>query len=885
MSLSSRMRTWWQAVRHGDAVGAQVDEELRFHLQKYAEDLMRGGMSREEALRRAKAQLGSMAAARENSRQAWGTRWFDEVRADLRFALRLLAKSPGFALIAVGSLALGIGANTAIFSVVNAVLLRPLPYPHPEELVAVTEASTQQGGIDTGLSYSDFDACRQQSRTLRDLAGYQFHDLTLTGNGDPVALDTVVTTPNLFSLLQVNPVAGRTFSADDGVRGAAPVAIVSENLWRSRWNGDPGLVGKTITLDQRPFTVVGIMPEGFHFPLGTANEDVWIPLVQDPLFGPWMNRAGGHWLRVVGRVRPGISLEQARSEMASLAARRAKEDPANDAGFTARLTPLQQMAVRGVKSPLLIVLCAVGLVLLIACANIANLLLARATSRAKEMAVRVALGADRRRIARQLLTECAVLGILGGGIGVGLAWAGVWELRALLLTRLPQIHAIRVDGWVLAFALAASLAASVVFGLAPVFFATRSDPQKDLTEGARAGEARGSQRARSGLAVAQVALAMMLLVGAGLLMRSFVLLTSVNPGFATKDVIKADIQLPRFQYSTPQQWTAFSDELLRRLHAQPGLQQSAIVVPLPVLDGFVNLGFRIDGAPPLPPGATQTADFVSASPQYFSVMGIPLLRGRGFTADDSAMRPPVAVISETLARRYFQHENPVGRRLIFGFPPDGNVSREIVGVVGDVRDVSLNQDPGPMMYVPFAQAPFWGGEVVVKTHATVATAAGALREQTHAIDKALPVTDIASVSEAMGASLTDARFRTILLGVFSTIALLLAAGGIFGVVSYSVSRRTNEIGIRMALGAEPGRVLRMVLREASTLAGIGVAAGVVGALTIGRFVRVLLFGVKASDPLTIAAAASLLVAVALAASWVPARRAAGVEPMRALRHD
>jgi len=584
-------------------------------------------------------------------------------------------------------------------------------------------------------------------------------------------------------------------------------------------------------------------------------------------------------------MRPGITLEQARTEMATLAARRTKEDPANNAGFTAHVRPLQQAAVSGVKSPLLMVLCAVGLVLLIACANIANLLLARATARAKEMAVRVALGADRRRIARQLLTECAVLGIVGGGLGVGLAWLGVWELRALLLTRLPQIHAIRVDGSVLGFALALSLAASVIFGLAPVFFATRSDPQKDLAEGARAGEARGSQRARKVLAVAQVGLAMMLLVGAGLLMRSFVRLTAVNPGFATKDVVKAEIQLPRFQYSSPQQWTAFTDELLRRLHAQPGMQQAAMAVPLPVLDGFVNLGFTIMGAPPLPPGATQAADYVSASPEYFSVMSIPLLRGRLFTADDSATTPAVAVISESLARRYFPHENPIGRRMMFGFPPNTNVSREIVGVVGDVRDVSLSQQPGPMMYVPFAQEPFWGGEVVVKTNASVAAVAGTLREQTHAIDKALPVTDVEPLSEAMGASLTDARFRTILLGLFSTIALLLAAGGIFGVVSYSVSQRTNEIGVRMALGAEPGRVLRMILRETSVLAAVGIAAGVVGALAMGRFVKILLYGVKASDPVTIAAAASLLVAVALAASWIPAQRAASVEPMRALRHE
>jgi predicted permease len=325
--------------------------------------------------------------------------------------------------------------------------------------------------------------------------------------------------------------------------------------------------------------------------------------------------------------------------------------------------------------------------------------------------------------------------------------------------------------------------------------------------------------------------------------------------------------------------------LLRRVHAQPGMQQAAMAVPLPVVDGFVNLGFTIVGAPPLPPGATQTADYVSASPEYFSVMSIPLLRGRLFTADDTAMTPAVAVISESLARRYFPHENPIGRRMMFGFPPNTNVAREIVGVVGDVRDVALSQQPGPMMYVPFAQEPFWGGEVVLKTNASLAAVAGTLREQTHAIDKALPVTDVETLSEAMGASLTDARFRTILLGLFSTIALLLAAGGIFGVVSYSVSQRTNEIGVRMALGAEPGRVLRMILREASVLAAVGIAAGAVGALAMGRFVKILLYGVKASDPATIAAAASLLVAVALAASWIPARRAAGVEPMRALRHE
>ncbi|HVT99872.1 MAG TPA: ABC transporter permease [Acidobacteriaceae bacterium] len=885
MSLRSRFTTWWAAVFHNDVLNNQLSDELAFHIESRAEELMRSGLSREQAHRRARAELGSLAAARENLRQAWGTRFFDELRGDLRYAVRILTRSPGFSAVAVGSLALGIGANTVIFSMVNAVLLRPLPFPHGEQLTAVMEANEHEGGGDTGSSFPDYSAWRAQTRTFSAMAGYQFHDLTLTGFGEPSVLHTVVTTSSLFPLLGINPVVGRTFSEKDGERGAAAVVVLSEQLWRSQLAANPSILGKTITLDQRPFTVIGIMPASFHYPLSQSKQDLWIPLAQDPLFGPWMTRPGGHWLRVVGRLRDGVTLKQARAEMVALEAGRALADPADDTGWTVHLKPLHEAVTSNVRLALWVVLGAVSLVLLIACANIANLLLARATARSKEMAMRVALGADRRRIARQLLTESAVLGLAGAALGVALAWMAIETLRAALAERLPQIHTIAVDRRVLFFALVLSVATSLLFGLAPVLFAGRSDPQMDLAAGARSGVAQGPQRARKALAVVQIALAMMLLAGTGLLMRSFLRLTSVAPGFIANGLVKASISLPRFQYSTPQQWSTFSVDLLRRLHEQPGLRQSAMVAPLPILDGFVNLGFLVEGAPPPPPGVSQTADYVAASPEYFSVMGIPLQRGRRFDVDDGPSRPPVALISAAFAQRYFPHENPLGRRVMIGFPPDGNVAREVVGVVGDVRDATLSQNPGPMVYVPFAQAPFWGGELVVKSSMDVAAVAAALREQTKAIDRGLPVTDVESLAAAMNDSVTEERFRTRLLAGFSALALLLAAGGIFGVMSYSVSRRTNEIGIRMALGAQPRRVLRMVLSEASWMVAFGVVAGLAGALALGRLISTMLYGLAPWDPATFALAGGVLIAVALAASWIPARRAAGVDPMKALRHE
>jgi len=798
----------------------------------------------------------------------------------------MLRKSPGFAVVAVITLALGIGANTAIFSIVNAVLLQAFPYPDPNQLVLIFNVPSNQPDALSALSYRDFTESREQNRVFSEMAGNSFHDLTLTGAGEPAIVNTADVTPQIFSLLNAKPLAGRTLLPEDGKQGAAPVAVVSENLWRTRFGANPALIGQSITLDMRPFTVVGILPTSFHYPDGAPRQDVWISVAQDPLFGPRLHQPNSRVLVGIGRLKPGVSLAQAQAAMNTLGTRLAKEFPIEDSGLTIRIEPYRQFVVGDVKSPLLILLGAVGLVLLIACANIANLLLSRATSRGREIAVRIALGAGHARIVRQLLTESALLGLLGGLAGVLLAVWGVWSLRPFLPSGVTLINSIHIGGSVLAFALLLSLAAALAFGLAPALLATPSNLQTNIKEGGERTSQRGGQHVRSFLAVAEVMLAMVLLAAGGLLIRSFTLVRAVNPGFDPNNVIEAEVSLPQFQYSTPQQWTIFSNELLQRLHAQPGLRDSALAAPLPMdRQGEASFPFSIVGDPPLPPGKSPTADYATVSPDYFRTMGIPLLQGRFFSDQDSPSNPKVAVISETLARRYFPNQDPLGRQMRFGFPPDGNVAREIVGIVGDVRDTALSQKPGPMMYVPFAQAPLYGGEVVVRSSLSAASVAAGIRQAVSSIDKNLPVTDIEPLNNAVGKSISQERFRTFLLGSFSALALVLAALGIFGVMSYSASQRTQEIGIRMALGAGRRDVLRLILGQGMKLALLGLALGVVAALPLMRLMSSLLFSVSATDPVTFASVAFLLLSAALAACYIPARRAMRVDPMAALRHE
>jgi putative ABC transport system permease protein len=844
-------------------------------------------MLAQEARRAALVEMGGVERCKEECRDTRRVDWIQDLIQDLRYGLRMLAKSPGFSAMAIAILAIGIGANTAIFSIVFAVLLKPLPFAHPGQLVFLSEAKPQNGISSAGASYDNFIEIRAQNHVFSELAGFATHELTLTGRGEPAAVDTGDVMPEFFALLDTKPVVGRAFMTEDNKQGAPPVVILSESVWHDRFAADPNVIGSSVTLDHRPYTVVGVMPGEPSVIFSPRRIQFWIPITQDPLFAPWIPRQGLRWLAVIGRLNPGVSVAHAQSEMDVVAANLAKKFPAENSGWVVRLEPLQRVIVGDVRTALLVLFGAVGLVLLIACANISNLLLARATSRGKEIALRIALGAGRARVVRQLLTESAVLGLLGGAVGVLLAYWGVHALTSFLPENLPQIHAIRVDASVLFFALALALLASFLFGLAPAFFAIGSNVQATLKEGAAHSSEPGARRfARGFLAAAEVAMAMVLLVAAGVLLRSFAALTSVNPGFRVTDAVKADIQLPRFQYSKPEQWAAFSDELLRRLQSQPGMRDSAIGVPLPLnAQGSAPLPFEIMDHAALPKGTPESADFVVVSPTYFHVMGIPLLRGRAFNERDVSSAPRVTIISEAFAQRFFANEDPIGKQLVFSFPPNPGVPRQIVGIVQDVRDVSIGQDPGPMMYVPFNQSPFWGAEVVVRSELNVGSVAATIRREVHEVDKDLPVTDVVSMSALIETSVAQPRFRTWLLGSFAVMALVLAAAGIFGVISYSVSRRTHEIGIRVTLGASPANIMRLILTESARLVLIGLAVGVPIALSLGRFLSSLLFGIHAADPTTFTAVAFLLFTVATLAAYVPARRATRVDPMIALRHE
>jgi putative ABC transport system permease protein len=888
MSLLRSIVTGLQSLFRKERVDKELDEELNGFLEMAAEEKMKQGMSRKEARRAVRLERGSLELSKEVVRCAGWESFVGTCWQDLRFASRMLRKNPGFTAVAVLTLGLGIGANTAIFSVVYAVLLKPLPCPASEQVFNVFQQRPPDPS-GQAWSYPNFEELREQNHVFTAVAGATRHQLTLTGHGEPVLVNTAAVTANFFSLFEAKPLIGRILYPEDTKAGAPPAVILSESLWRGSLGADPKIIGSAIDLDKRSFTVVGVMPAAFVFPLFPAVTDapqIWIPVVQDPLFGPWMERRSLHFLQVTGRVKPGIPKSEVRSEMDAFAARLAKEFPAENKGWVVRVAPLHEMIIENVKSALFVLLGAVSLVLLIACANIANLLLTRATSRAKEIAVRATLGAGRARIVRQLLSETVVLGLLGGIIGIALAYWGVQVLVALIPREVPIVNTIRVDDFVLFFALALSFLASIGFGLAPALLAGSANLVGTLREGgARSGQSAGGRRARNVFAIGEIALAMMLLVAAGLLLRSFAKLTAVNPGFEAQHMVIAEVDLPRSQYSKPQQWIDFSDELLRQLRSEPGIKDSAVTVPAPIAYLCVTLPFDIVGRPPISANVSRTGNYFTVSTEYFRSMGIPLLAGRLFNDRDVMSAPNVTVISKALARTYFPNEDPLGKQISFAFQPAPGVARQIVGIVGDVRDESLGEDPKPMMYVPFAQAPIPGAVVVVKSPLSLSSVVATLRRDVAKIDKDLPVSRIAAMPDVLETSVAQPRFRAFLLGLFAAMALVLAATGIYGVISCSVSCRTHEIGIRLALGASRGTILGMVSRETLMLTLGGLALGLPSTLAASRLLGHLLFGVTAYDPSTLAAVAIVLGAVAAIAAYVPARRAMCVDPMVSLRHE
>jgi putative ABC transport system permease protein len=875
----------------------EIAEELAQHLEDRYQEFLATGRSRDAAFRSALDELKeedflarSLHRVEKNfyrEPDASGKESGNFVAGalqDIRYALRMLRKSPGFAAVAILTLALGIGANTAIFSVVNAVVLQPLPFPHSDQLVDITEQTSQ--GPDSA-SYLNFLDWQRDAHSFSSMGAYTEDDLTLTGRGEPTIIPAAVVSSGFFSTLDAAPLLGRTLEPQDDVKGAPRVAVIGEGLWRERFATDPHIVGKSIKLNDELFTVAGVLPSSFNFPDQLPRTELWIPVRQSDDFGQWVDIRQAGFLSVMGRTEPGVTISEAQAELNIILQALGKQYTLPP-DRSVSVISLKQSILGDARLALLILLGAVGLVVLIACANIANLLLARATGRAKEIAVRVALGAGRARLFRQLLTESVLLGLFAGLAGLALAFGGVAGIKAFASEQLPHLRSIGVDGWVLAFTLGLSILAGVLFGFAPAWQSSEVDVSEALKEGGR-GSTGGAKRRRirSVLVAAEVAIAVVLLVGAGLLLKSFYLLVQTSPGFDPRHLLKADVLLPQAQYTKPPEWSAFFRQAVERMKAIPGVEGAAAAIPLPFTGSHVGWGFTRADQPEPAHLHTPDASAHWVTPSYFRVMHTPLLRGREFEESDSiANAPKVVIINKSLAQRYFPNEDPVGKSLRIYGPADGTKPIErIVGIVGDEKDKALSELAEPMLYFPYGQTPWWTMSLVLRTRGDPAAVAGALRRQIYEMDSALPVDDLESMTSAISDTEGDARFRSILLGFFGALALVLAAVGIYSMLAYVVVQRTHEIGIRVALGAQRRDVLRLVIGQGMQSVLTGVAIGIAAAFALSRVLATFLYGISDKDPLTFVGVCVLLTFIALAACSIPARRAMRVDPIVALRYE
>ena len=798
---------------------------------------------------------------------------FAHLLRDARYAVRQLIKSPGFTVVAVLTLALGVGATTAIFSVVNGVLLQPLPYPESDRLVRVHEIVPQYGLF--SVAPATFLDWRQQNTVFEHIATYQGASSTFSGPEGPERLQGAQVSWDTFQLLRASPVIGTTFTADQDQPGKNNVIVISYGMWQQRFGGDTSVVGRSITLNGTPVTIVGVMPAGFYFPNRTA--EFWRPVALNPANAS----RGGHFLGVVARLKPGVTLDRAGTEMKAISERLAVQYPEASAGESARVVQLQEQIVGAIRPALLTLFAAVGVVVLIACANVANLLLVRASVREKEIAIRTALGAGRRRLVAQMLSESLVLAIVGGALGVVLGYLAIAPIQTLSAGSIPRVADVRVDGSVLAFAALASIVTGILFGLAPAWQASRAGVSTVLKEGGRSSSTSGGRWVRSALLVAEVALSIILLTGAILLLRSFDKLVNVNPGFDPKSVLAFQVSLPAPSYKTPETHVTFFENLVQKLEAQPGMQSAAVVQTLPMRGDYV-LSFDVRGRAPLKPGDTPSANYRAISPRYFESLSIPLLRGRAFTSQDSATGQHVAIVDEAFVKKHFAGEEPMGQGLHIGNGFDGFF--EIVGIVASVHYGGLDSTADPTMYVPMPQDDFATMWVLARAKAgDPGQLAVPVRQAVRDLDPGLPAYSITPLATVVSDSVAQRRFSMLLLVLFAGVALFLAAVGLYGVVSYTVSQRTREIGLRMAIGAEPSHVLGMIIGGGMKLVVVGVAIGVAGALAFSRLVRTLLFDVAPSDPTSYAVTAGLLIVVAAIACYVPARRAMRVDPLVAMQ--
>ncbi|HEV8357630.1 MAG TPA: ABC transporter permease [Gemmatimonadales bacterium] len=869
-------------------VVSEVEEELRYHLDLVAARLRAAGMSEAEARAEAERRFGDLEATRNYCRDELLRRErekrrmtvLDELHQDLHYAIRALRRSPGFTLTALLTLGLGIGANTAIFSVVRAVLLEPLAFRDAGRIVRVWQVNPSTGMDRGAVSEPNFKDWRAGSRLTEAMGGFFYADratgMDLTGQGDPVQLNAALVTDGFFETLETPPLLGRALLPEDNVPGKDRVAMLSYSLWTGRFGADRSLPGRSITLNGQPFVVAGVMPAGFTYP-ADRNIDLWIPL---SFFGPdaiGRERSKG-FLEVIARMKPGVTSATLHAELAGVAARLAREYPENPGWTDVFVAPIRDSILGEVRTPLLVLMVAVGLVLLITCVNIASLLLARATGRRRELAVRAALGAGRGRIARQLLTESMTLAIAGGGLGV---IGGLLAVRALAASggaELPRADAIRVDGWVMAFTFGISVISGLLFGTVPVVRASSGHLHAALRAGARGSVGNTGQKLRSALVVVEVALAVILVIGAGLATKSFGRLVSVNPGFHPENGLVMRIRVGD-AYQTDEARLGFYQTVLERVRAVPGVQAAGVIRDLPLRGNGELVRPGIQGRP-LPPGQAPAAQLHQVSTDYFKAMGIPLLAGRSFEPTDRGGAPPVLVVSHELARRFWPGENAVGKFLTFG-----TQAVEVVGVVGDVRQRGLAEPPEPTLYIHALQNPRSGMSIVARTAGDPLRYANAVRQAIWSVDKSLPIIEVTTLDAVVGRAVSRPRLIAWLLALFGAIGLSLGALGIYGVLAYAVNQRRQEIGVRVALGASPRSVLSLVVGRGMLLAAVGVVVGVGGAWILTRSMQTVLYDIRPSDPVTFVEVVLILLVTSLLASWLPARRALEIDPVTALRAD
>ncbi|MPY90486.1 MAG: FtsX-like permease family protein [Luteitalea sp.] len=887
----SQLKLRLRALFRKATIEEELDEELSYHLEREIQRHIACGMSPDEARAAVRRGFGNVEALKEESRDARGTRLLEDLGQDVRYVIRTLRKSPGFTTAAVLTLALGIGMTTAIFSIVHGVLLRSLPFNEPDRLVMLHTVIEDQEQGDDLLSRPNFMSLREeQMRSFHEISPFEAFGAALVGVGEARRLEGAAVGASFFELLRARPVLGRTFRHEENEPGSERVAVLSHVLWRQHFGGNPGVIGRTILLDGTSHTVIGVMPPGFDFP---SERDLWVPQLYERE-NYWSSaitegRKNNRGLPVLARLRAGVTLEAARAELRALGRRLEERFPETNAGvrFTAR--PLHENLVGDVRTPLLLLLGAVGLVLFIACANVAGLLLARAAGRREEVAVRAALGARRGRIVRQLVTESLVLGLGGGVLGLMLAFWATDRLVTMWPEELPRLEAIRVDGTVLAFAFGIAIVASVLAGLLPAGRAASDGLAATLQSGGRSGlGSQRGQRFRSALVVGQLALAVVLLAGAGLLLESCVRLTSVDPGFRTERILSFRLNLPEGGYGSNEQVRRFFGQLLERVEAHPDVRSAGVISRLPIgQTGAFRSRFHIEGQTL----AGEEEPSIGArviNPEYLQTMGVPVLRGRSMSQRDSAGSPPIVLINEAAAERFFPSVDPIGRRLVgFSWDPIENAADAftIVGVVADVRSLGLEREPEPEAYFAHAQVPLDGMFVIVRTAADPLGLAGTIRRELRSLDSNLPIPEFRTFEQVVADSVSRPRFFTTLLSLFSAVALVLAAVGIFGLLSFAVAQRTHEIGIRIALGASPRTLVETVVREALVLVVIGLGVGTGGALALTRLLESQLFDVSATDPVTFAGVVLVLGATALLASLVPAWRAATVDPLVALRTE